>query len=203
MAYTVFGLSTSFNNGATALGLTKPPGLANGDLILAAVNGVSYTPTLPGNFTLVIGTNLMNVSYRVVDGSEGASFTWTAGSTQNWVGIICAIRGIDKNLNTSGGSQQPGSVTTVTFSSLISPPGGLVVAACGENSSAASITWPPAGYTSIANYTNGGDAAAALAYKADVTGNTTPGNVSVDGGVFSWRAVTGGFYKAFNRQAVM
>lgn len=205
MAYSVLNTQTNTASGSTSLAITKPTGISAGDILIAAINAPNFTPALPAGWTALIGTTLMSGAFRVVTGSEGASFTWTSSSTQNWVGIITAIRGVDQNLTSGSSSQVSGSSTTATFATILPLGGGLVIAACGENSSpTAAITWPPSGFTSISNVTNGGDVAAALAYKFDCPpSNVTPGNVAVDAGVFNWQTIVSMFYKSINRQGVL
>lgn len=203
MALTTYGLSTNIANGSTSISLTKPVGLVAGDLIVAAVCPINFSPAIPAGFTAAFTGTLCTVSYRVADGSEGASFAWTSGATQNWTGIICAFHGIDRRLNFQSAAQQTGSGTTVTHSAVTVKTGSLVVAAVGVNSSpAADITYPPAGYSLQYVQNNGGDTAVAFAYKQVTTpGTETPGNAAVDSGVFNWRAVTSTFASSFNRQA--
>lgn len=205
MAYSILNTQTNTANGSTSLVITKPTGIAAGDILIAAVCAPNFTPSLPAGWTDLLGTSPMRTAFKVVTGSEGASFTWTSSSTQNWVGIITAIRGIDKDLNSGSSTQQSGSGTTATFGAVLPPGGGLIIAACGENSSpTAAITWPPSGFTSISNVTNGGDVAAALSYKADCPATiTTPGNVAVDAGVFTWQTVVSMFYKRVSQTRVL
>lgn len=206
MAYSVINTVTNTASGSTSLVINKPASVLPGDLLIAAINGNNFTPSTPSGFSVLLGSSLMILMYRYVDGSEGSSFTWTSGATQNWTGILTAIRGSDPHWGNSQTNQSSGFSTSVPFSSINPPGGGLVVVGLGENSSSAAISaWPPSnGFTSIANITNGGDSACALAYKAELPPTLLGiNNVTVDANVFNWRNVVSAFYKQYVRQGVL
>lgn len=99
---------------ATTVVVNKPPGLVAGDVLLAAAcfgeNGGSITGAtgFTGSSTDGASSDVW-VGYRVVDGSEGASWTWTC-SAASWArhGRVLAFRG-----GSLVGTPQIGSTTTL------------------------------------------------------------------------------------------
>ncbi|MBM3863729.1 MAG: discoidin domain-containing protein, partial [Verrucomicrobia bacterium] len=120
------GGSTSTSN---ALSISKPTGAQAGDLLIASVskNGNVNNITSSG-WTSIQSREIRNASnarlytqvlYRVVDGSEGASFSFLignvgTGSSNGSAGAISAFRGVDLTGGASGGpfSVSPGSYST-------------------------------------------------------------------------------------------
>lgn len=144
-------------NGGFALSVTvnKPASTAIGDLLLATIHMGDATKSLtaPAGWTSIRndfgGTSTNDFSYyRVADGSEGASFVWTATPAGNAVllGAISRITGANTStpINVSGGqfnsasaSGTAPSVTTTLANCLLvhwaggqiqsssTPPGGM------------------------------------------------------------------------------
>ncbi len=90
---------TAGSAGSTSATATKPTSTASGDLMLAHLTTFSaVTVTEPTGWTLlgVTGTNQRTYCYyRVAGGSEGASYTWTLGSSERWVLGISRFTGND------------------------------------------------------------------------------------------------------------
>jgi hypothetical protein len=105
MAITAVGTpqSTGVSSAGTSLTITKPSGLANGDILIANVTADSTTPTPPSGWATVDGglhpsaswTNF--VYYKVISnaGTEPANYTWTVGNVGPAAGIITAWRGVN------------------------------------------------------------------------------------------------------------
>jgi len=147
----------SFRAAATAkttnkkLTISKPAGLANGDVMLASITVASTaSATAPTGWTL-IGTSLTSGSmrqtiyWRVAAASEPASYTWNFTGNQNAVGGIVAYSGaattgpiISGQANSSSTSITAPTVTTTADNSLVvgffgiaasttvSPPSGML-----------------------------------------------------------------------------
>lgn len=124
--------STTAGSGAdTILILTKPSGLAAGDVMLALVSQRSSNLPLdqnmastPAGWTLVAtkddGSTVGALVYvKVATASEPASFSWTFGSSGRAAGGIDAFRGVD-NVNpiNASGSQANTASTSYTAPSI-------------------------------------------------------------------------------------
>jgi hypothetical protein len=115
--------------GGTTLTMTKPTGVADGDLLVAGTqSNVADTQTGPSGWTNDdsrsggVGTLKAVLWYKVASG-EGASWDWTVGTGGNlWLGYVAAYTGIQSTPadvasgQTSNGSTStaPSVTTTVT-----------------------------------------------------------------------------------------
>ncbi len=86
---------------ATSLTINKPATVAAGDVMIAGVTANNDTITAPAGWTEFEGRLAPTVAwqvrlyYKVVTGSEGASFSWTVGSGGPSAGFINCWRGVD------------------------------------------------------------------------------------------------------------
>lgn len=136
----------------TTLTITKPSGVASGDLLVAFVH-VSGSPTLtpPSGWTLIDSvTNAFGVgtlyAFRfMAGGSEPASYSWTWTGSQYSCGGIYRVTGADattpintsaKSAPASGATQVSPSVTTTTADCLI-----LRAISC-ERTATSPYSWP-------------------------------------------------------------
>ena len=95
--------SGSIGAAATSLAINAPASIAVGDVLIATLaidGGSNNTMTLPAGWTSDLdyrrGTAIkILISHRVVDGSEGASFTWQTSTANLMCGGIVAYRGVD------------------------------------------------------------------------------------------------------------
>lgn len=100
MAITQVGTATT-DTGTTALTITKPTGVASGDILIltVATNTASVTPVDSWNLVDVqnnAGTTMRNHLYwRLAGGSEGADYDITCTSSALSGGAITAWRGVD------------------------------------------------------------------------------------------------------------
>jgi hypothetical protein len=136
----------------TTLTINKPPGVVAGDVMIvniAKVGNATTDPTSVG-WTLIDGRSLGDgasrggVLYRVVDGTEQASFAFALGfGTISAVGSIVAFSGVD----TSGATPfdgAPGTIsvqesqTTVAASSITTTSGNAAVIMFGQGVSSPS-----------------------------------------------------------------
>ncbi len=125
-AITYVGASTTTSSSPTnSVTVTKPTGLAAGDVLLAYIvqrgnrfplsSNMVSTPT---GWTLVLandnGSSLGVVMYRkVATASEPASYAWTLGASDRTLGSIVAFRGVDNTtpVNVSGAQANAASTT--------------------------------------------------------------------------------------------
>jgi len=155
------GTQSTYIAGGTNISITKPSGLNIGDIMIATIakykNGDNTIPSLTG-WTVISKTSMGGGSgrtcallYRIVDGSEGATFTFALGTTNvNFAeGSIIAFTGNDHTTPfdvAPGSITSPGSsgttlsatgITTVTPNALV-----LVLAmSSSTNTTARSFTW--------------------------------------------------------------
>lgn len=127
-------------SGATSFSITKPTGVANGDVILfwASQDDEGQTLTGPSGFTELANTSSpasrdMSVwlGYKVVTnaGSEPASYTITSSISQEWSGFCARISGVDTTtpidvatptpVASTATSVDSPEVTTVTDGALV------------------------------------------------------------------------------------
>ena len=96
--------AASGNSYTTSLGVSRPTGVADGDVLLAVVAWYDYTLTPPSGWTQIgvtrtwsIGSNTAyaRVYYKVAS-SEPASYTWGLSSTNDIACTIVAYSNVDK-----------------------------------------------------------------------------------------------------------
>lgn len=155
------------NSGATTpstLAITKPTGLTTGDVMianlganLANTNSFSLTgwTRVPGFTVQSNGSNCMqDVLYRVADGSEGASFTFTCTATGKLAGDVAAYSGVD-NANPFAGVNEKNAVasTTITFPATTPQAETVYGVLCGvtRNVTAAATMGASSGYATTAD----------------------------------------------------
>lgn len=136
---------TTKNSTATdsTIVIDKPSGLINGDTLVAIIGGQS-TWTSPAGWTETLDANGLSYSRRVVDGSEGATITFTHGGSPNYLaGVIIAIRGGSFDVVGSIGSGgSPAVAPSITLTGA-----GLVLAAYIANRGTFTT---PSGFSSVA-----------------------------------------------------
>ncbi|MDM7998974.1 MAG: YDG domain-containing protein [Dehalococcoidia bacterium] len=206
------GTATTADTSTTSLTINKPAGVVAGDVMLAniAKEGNDTTnPSSPG-WTLVASADLGGMTqrhgavlYRVVDGTEGASFTFALGTGTNRA--VCAIVSIS-GVDTSGptpfdvapgaisvqGNQQAVVATSIT---TVSPNAAIVMFGMAANDNPTWSGWTttsPGALTELydAQTTGAGGQAsvgAAWATKADAgptgTGVATLSQAERNGGI--------------------
>jgi hypothetical protein len=115
MAIPVWQSSSTLAVFAASINLVKPPSTAAGDFLIASINLMDNTKTLtpPAGWTFIrqdlggAGDTAINFYsyYRVADGSEGATFSFTTAGSSVMVGAISRITGVFSvtPINTHGG----------------------------------------------------------------------------------------------------
>lgn len=170
MAITLVGsVSTGFNGGGSSTSVNVPAGVANGDLLIAQINGYKSggvgvsVPNTPAGWTLIgeaqtsggggAGNVALGVYYRVA-ASEPASYSLSNnGAGDTYVdAAIMALRGVD--------TVSPFNLTSVSAAVMGSSPAGPNPGTTTRDgvwyilcaSSYDGITGSPGGFTSDANW---------------------------------------------------
>lgn len=187
MAFSHIITSTYSTSGATSLSISQPAGSQIGDLIIATyswgtnIDFISIPSGLPGSPFTGDGSNI-EARYRQLDGTE----TWSSSITAHNGGsdAICAclsvFRGSKKLFNTSSESDDRATsysdktTSPVNFFAVnVQADGDLVYCSVAarytSGGSGSSVTMPPSGYTTAANFADsGGKVVIATAYKFPV-----------------------------------
>lgn len=138
---------TTGNSTNSSMTINKPSGVLTGDVMI--VNIVKYgsntTPSLSG-WTLIDGSELGGstirygaIMYRIVDGTEGVSFTFALGTNSYAAGSIIAFSGVDVSgsnpFDVAPGSISTGTSQTLTITSITTNNSDAAVIMFGMNSS--------------------------------------------------------------------
>ncbi|MBS1884242.1 MAG: hypothetical protein JSS97_14950 [Actinobacteria bacterium] len=126
-AISFVAMATSQNaTGSTSLAISKPTGVAEGDVMIAAVTAAGTgTITAPSGWTAIknvtVGTTMRQLTmYKVAVASEPTSYSWSLGTSRAASGGIVDYRGVNQTVpidatgsatGTSGNATAP-SVTT-------------------------------------------------------------------------------------------
>jgi fibronectin type 3 domain-containing protein len=154
--------STGQANGATSLTVTKPTGVATGDVLLASISVLGQaTITPPIGWTLVstitASTTLREATYiHVVGSSETSSYRWTFSAAQNASGTIIAYVGVDNTAPVDVSSGAPNaSSTNATAPALTTTNSNELLLASFGVAANATVT-PPVGMLEQAEILGGG-----------------------------------------------
>ena len=147
--------------GGTAVGtsssvsITKPTGVASGDLILALMESSGPSglglPTPPAGFTTIdsrtdtpAGQSAAVVAYKVAGGSEPASYTWTQGANSTFNVWSCiALRGQDGTTPIDAHGTAFSTTTSVSVAALTaSVAGDALVLLLTDINDVDVSTWP-------------------------------------------------------------
>lgn len=148
MAIAVASQSTAAFTGSNLV-ITKPTGLAVGDLMVAVITQVNTTGiSSPAGWTQytnkasVAGSVFILVDYKIADAADVAAtnFTWLNGSGNNVAGAILRVTGSSTSTPMSSNAKDgtPGATTTPSFSSSVTPlnPSSLILFCLGSLRSA-------------------------------------------------------------------
>ena len=129
-AITQRGTATSATTTSTTLTISKPAGVIAGDVMIVNITQTGNTGTnasLTG-WNLIAGAQQSSgaprrstILYRVADGTEGISFSFTLGSgTTSAVGSVIAFSGVDASVvfDVAPGSMNTGGGTTITATGI-------------------------------------------------------------------------------------
>lgn len=147
---------------ASSVSLTKPSGVAAGDVLVAAITAdLSPTVTAPAGWTPIVNGLGINSSassgakvfsyYHVVGASDPASYTWTLGTAVKWGAGVTAYRGVN-NATPLDSTVATAVNTTYSATSITAPGittatnGAMLIGGIGFDSSSPAAT-PPGGWT--------------------------------------------------------
>lgn len=161
---TVGNTATGFTSNGTTVVVNKPSGVVDNDLLIAVIgHDTNTTPSVtpPAGWTAIrndvdSGTNGGIWSYYKVAASEGASYTFTAGSSGRLVGHILQITGFDATTPIDASNGQVNSAaTSVVAPSVTTLVDNTLLLFLGAINATATFT-PPSGMTEItdSNTTN-------------------------------------------------
>jgi len=189
---------------AAAITVTKPAGIATGDVLIAQLTA-NNTPTINAvptgwtpvpNTALTVGTGAISTAYYHVvtnAGTEPATWSWTLSSAQRWGAGITAFTGVNTTtpfdtpvINTVDASYANNFITLPGIQTLT--PGDMLIGGLsGDTTGSGFTTTPPTGWTQ--NWISTGGKIAELASttqpKPGPTGPTT-WNFTVDRATAAW-----------------
>jgi hypothetical protein len=184
-------------NGSSSVIINKPAGVVAGDVMIVTLSsyGGSSNPTLLSGWTSISNVLLFSSSryaavfYRVVDGTEGTSFTFTITGASNSAGAIVAFSGVDP-VNPLDATIQPistaGNTTAIPATTITTNTANAAVIMFGMCSNAQARTFSgwtttsPGGLTEIYDYQGASYefVGAAWAIKA-IAGSTGAGSATL------------------------
>lgn len=147
--------TSASTNSAASLAINKPAGAQQGDivLIIPASSTGAVSLTAPSGFTTgfdgALGGATLDAFWRVLDGSEGASFTigTSGGSAPIYAGALLLKRALrSAPINASAENRYSDATTDVVAPSVTATRSGLLVTAFARSGGASGGT-QPAGMT--------------------------------------------------------
>lgn len=204
MAITVESTSTSEEtSNTTTHTVTMPSGVTSGDLLIAliAVDAASdETITMTGwtsLFSTLATDSETAVFYRVSDGTEGASETFTTSGSEQSTHAVYRISGYSGT--PEAGTPNTGTSTTPN-PSAVTPAGGsndylyiAVMGSDGSGSGAPTVSGYPTGYTGSQTTLSGtglGSTVVAMATKQTTASTTDNPDAFTQSGGTDWVAAT-------------
>lgn len=148
------GASSAAGDRVTSLTITKPAGVVDNDVMIAAIGydgGSSVTLTPPAGWSLVRridnGTAIGLAVYRKVALGEGASYTWTIDLTMDMFGGIQAYAGVDTTAPIDAEAGQPTPISTFHSTPSITTTVANTMLVASFAAKGAGTWTPPAGMT--------------------------------------------------------
>lgn len=205
-AYVKTVTTTAFATSVTSMPVNLPASIVSGQLLIALVevrnSGTWTKPTGWSDISTLSqtggggGVGKLNGFYRIADGTEGSTATWTAGTSTTGIWQVLQINNWD-------GTAPPEATTTSGDSSAANPPSespswgaanNLWIAVAGHAAST-TAAWSagPSGYDSFEDDgASSGGAAVSLATAVNYTSASSedPGAFTVSGSNRFWAAAT-------------
>ena len=156
MAITLGDSHNASNLNATNTLVLTVPTCVVGDVLIAMINIVHYnsdvTVTDPAGWTLIHTEKVTNyvenrTFYRVVDGTEGASYTWTVSANRRMLGVMTAYKGVDVATPVDAHGAGQGSGTEQTAPTITTTVDNCYLIAFDAVGNAPEVDIPPAGMT--------------------------------------------------------
>lgn len=154
--FIAFGSEFSNSSNLTSHAIPVPAGISSGDLLLATVqfNGGANdvgTWTPPSGWTTVVGyTTRPNniVAYKIADGTEGSTQTFTSSGSGKSQGIMWAYSGAAYDSTAGSAAQQISSNTFSVGGITVSANNSILIVVAAQDSDNRIISTPPTGMTS-------------------------------------------------------
>jgi hypothetical protein len=146
--------AASASDAGTSLTISKPAGVVNNDVLIAAISyigGTTNSVTAPPGWTLVRridNDNTVGLAiYRKIAANEGASYTWTLSLSESVSGGIQAYAGVDTTtpIDVEAGQPTPFGTSHSTPSVTTTGPNEMLVTSFMVNST--TTFTPPGGET--------------------------------------------------------
>lgn len=165
--------------------VTKPSGAATGDTVVALVGASGSGVAIPGFTNQIEITGLVYtvaLLTRVLDGSEGASWTATSGATVSVNGALVLTPSAGNTLAIDGTptSNSAGNGSTATCGAITTSVANTILIAGFASSSTGHST--PTGMTEVFD-TSGGATGLSLDYQAIAAAGSTGTRASTTGGI--------------------
>lgn len=208
--YAQYITSTSATGSGVNSLAVNTPACVPGNLLLFVVTvgtstATSLTVSTPSGWTLLAGNSTdttayqpgMYVFYRVVDGSEAASYTATPSSTAAMCGSIVSLAGVDVSTLTAGTTGTGSATTSITATGVTATANGILLyLGCQANSNQGPVTFtPPSGMTEAVDVAQDGggiDSTLEIAYQEGLTEGATgskTATASANAGTNRYRAI--------------
>lgn len=204
MAVPVIQSSATTTATGASINATKPSGVSAGDLLVCAVFCVfDQTQATPSGWTLAIsefndgnGANGVEVYYRVADGSEGSTITFSIGGSSDITAHMWRITGFNAStpVNISGtNSATSGSTTAITSPSVTTTADNCLIIRGGGTRESTGIS-DPGSHSALTNASTGTGATNSVS-RACYTSQSSAGSTGTaafvgTGGAREWVAWT-------------
>ena len=150
VAYGAIGFVAASNanngTGSTSLSISKPTGVAQGDVMLATVTATGTgTVTAPSGWTVVKnttqGTALRQATYyKVAGASEAASYSWSLGTSRATAGGIVDYSGVNQTAPVDASASATGTSGNAVAASVTTSAAGDQVVAIASFATATTVT---------------------------------------------------------------
>lgn len=171
--------ASGYSASSTTVNVAKPSGVQSGDLLLAVLAcATNRTFTTPAGWTLLTddsdGDDLtVRTYYRVVDGSEGASFTYSTNSPTSFLALCVAYRGVDTVSPIDASGANTGVVnTTVSCPSITTTGPNRRIVAAGVARPYNNLSAAPGGTTEVESNVGNNVSARVVEFEQAAAGNT-------------------------------
>lgn len=192
-----FVAASSANNGtgATSLSINKPTGVAQGDVMLATVTATGTGAiTAPSGWTVVTnttqGTTLREATYyKVAGASEGASYSWSLGTSRSTSGGIVDYSGINQTAPVDASATATATSGNAVAASVTTSAASDKVVAAVSFATATTVT-PGAATTERYDVSSGSTTSEAADFTQASAGATTAKTATPAASGSAWIAAT-------------
>lgn len=195
------GVGTTTNQAAGgSITVNKPANVVAKDVLFAFIwndknLGASATVTTPAGWTLLATAQSsgftanqyrLSVYYRVSDGTDGASYTWTFGASQSYsTGTVVAYTDVDQvtpnDVAVQLSAVQDMASTTQTNTGVTTTTKNAKILSYYIDESTASTLTSPAGFAQVASVKDTTNAMAFALYEKTQNGTGATGGIAATG----------------------